>query len=546
MDNLNLLSQRITFLKNNIQEIIDKCKLSVDSLFINTLNEKKTEYMNDLANTVKELKLSKDKVRIDNEIKKTLRVNDSREYQRLRRKPNSTELLDELKENREKAHHHFKQITEIQQTYSLLEEKSCLDTPGFLFFHKDIINKYGACPNIILTDNIKNERLDWLNSQEDNGQLYRNLYDKYISKVEYNLLLEKKQNLEEYFTTLHVDYLSTTHLSLLNLSEEYLKEYILSNIKTQKIKDKFKIIINNISNIVIETGLKINDFMSANYGIYIPVNIRKDQDNINLSTTGEFITNIYNNKVIEYKNILESIKTSHKFIINSTNNLKQELYEYLYENAQTKKKHLTQTGKYFKRWGELKQDEKLDRYYSYITFFIDKYLVEPNLIQQDQIEATVIIAQTLITTNIKRLKYRDIKWNTKRGTIDSIIPLKYKPEDNTFFLIKEQDKKSGESPALKISKKTSVRTLINRETNKIINDDLLTYIIYLKNDKKINVDNLKPSKDKFLETLKIKLEVKRINVTDKLEILNRFDNIYNIIVSDSNSNSNNIVCKLRD
>ena len=41
MENQNLLSQRIEFLKNNIQQIIYKCTSSSDTEFIDTLNNKK-------------------------------------------------------------------------------------------------------------------------------------------------------------------------------------------------------------------------------------------------------------------------------------------------------------------------------------------------------------------------------------------------------------------------------------------------------------------------------------------------------------------------
>jgi hypothetical protein len=534
MENQDILTQRITFLKNNIQEIIDKCKSSSDTEFIDTLNNRKKEYMSELETAMKDLKLSKDKTSKDNEYKKVMRANDSMEYHRIKKKPNSTELLGELKKKREKAQNDFEKMTHIEDMYSSKEQELCPDMPGFLFFHRDIIDTYGMCPCIILTDDINNQRLNWLDSQDDNGQLYRYLYDKYILKVEHNILLVQKQELELYFNNLHGDYLSTSQFNLLQSSEEYLKEYINSNVKTKKIKDKFKIIVNNISSIVIETGLNINEFISAYYGIYIPVNIRRDQENIELSSTGEFMTTMYTDKVLEYKKILDSIEVSQRFINNSSNNLKQELYQYIYNQMHVKKVPLHQKGKYFKKWSELKDDEKLDRYHEYITYFIHKFLVEPGLIEGNDIETFIHTVKNLITDNVNRLKFKDIKWNVKRGVIEQIYPLKFKEEDKSFYLTKEKVEEPSSSKP-KTKKVSSVKSLINKETEKVINEDLVMYIIHLKKNKKLDADNLKTLKDEFLEKLKDKLHVKRITVNDKIQIFKKFDDIYSVITNNDSS-----------
>jgi hypothetical protein len=391
-------------------------------------------------------------------------------------------------------------------------------------------------------DDTNNQRLNWLDSQHDNGQLYRYLYDKYILKVEHNILLVQKQDLELYFNNLHGNYLSTSHINLLQSSEEYLKEYINSNVKTKKIKDKFKIIVNNISSITIETGLNINEFFSAYYRIYIPVNIRKDQENIELSSTGEFMTTMYNDKVLEYKKILDLLEVSQKFINNSTNNLKQELYQYIYNQMHVKRVPLHQKGKYFKKWSELKDDEKLDRYHEYITYFIHKFLVEPGLIQGNNIETSINSVKNLITDNVKRLKFKDIKWNVKHGIIEQVYPLKFKEEDTSFYLTQEnvqenvqenlqENLQETSSSKPKTKKVSSVKSLINKDTEKIINEDLVIYIIHLKKNKKLNADNLKTLKDEFLEKLKVNLHVKRITINDKIQIFKKFDNIYNVITN---------------
>jgi len=531
MENLDLLNQRINFLKSNIQEIIDKCTSSNDVEFINTLNNKKTEYMVELEKAVKELKLSKDKNRRDNEYKKVMRANDSLEYHRIKNKSNSTELLSELKKKREKAQNDFEKMVEIERNYIEQEQNICSDLPGFLFFHKDITDTYGMCPYILMTENVKDNRLNWLDSQNDNGQLYRYLYDKYILKVEHNVLLKQKEDMEAYFITLHKDYLSDSQSDLLLNSEEYLKEYMNSPVKTKKIKDKFKIIVNNISNIVIETGLNINEYISSFYGVYIPVNIKRNNDTL-ITEQGEFIATIYNDKVVEYKQLIESIETSTRFLNNSTNNLKQELYQYIYNQANVKKTIKNQKGKYFKKWSQLTDEEKLDRYHSFIEFFIIKYLVEPELIIGDEIDNTINTVKKLIEDNVEKIKFKDIKWNVKRGMIEQIFPLKFKEDDKTFYLVQEKEK---EKDKIKPKKPSSVRTLINKETEKVINEELVMYILHLKKNKKLKADNLKTIKDEFIERLKVKLHVKRVTVNDKIEVFKKFDEIYNVISNNDSS-----------
>lgn len=200
-----------------------------------------------------------------------------------------------------------------------------------------------------------------------------------------------------------------------------------------------------------------------------------------------------------------------------------------------KKVPLHQKGKYFKKWSELKDDEKLDRYHEYIAYFIHKYLVEPDLIEGDEIELSINTVKNLITDNVKRLKFKDIKWNVKRGVIEQIYPLKFKEEDKSFYLTKEKVEEPSSSSTPKTKKVSSVKSLINKETEKIINEDLVMYIIHLKKNKKLDADNLKTLKDEFLEKLKVKLHVKRITVNDKIQIFKKFDDIYSVITNNDSS-----------
>lgn len=536
MEHENLVNQRITFLKNSIQEIINKTISVSDDAYINELNSRKKTYMNELEIAMKELKIVKGKTKRENEYKRILRTNDSMEYHRIKNKPNSLELMDELQKKRQKAQIDFQKMSEIQSEYSIKEKELCPELPGFLFFHKDIITAYNICPYILLNENTKNNRIDWLKNQKDNGKLYNDLYDKYILYKEHNVLLNEKDNIICYFNKLHEDYLSPTQYELLKDSVEYLEEYINANIKTKKIKDKFKIIVNNISNLVMETGLNIHEYLFVHYKTFIPINVKKEQDITLVSTeelilktscsTTRAIINVYDDKIIEYKHILESIDVSQRFLRNSISNLNQELYQHIYTILHMKKEPIQrQKGKYFKKWSQLTYDEKLDRYYSFIDYYLAKYLFEPGLIDEDSKESVIQNVKELVVHNFDKIKFKDIKWNVKNGVIEDIYLLKFNEKTASFYFNESKEKEEKG-----VRKPSSVKSLLNKDTEKMINEELVLYIIYLKNNNKLINENMKQLKEAFIEKLKEKLHVKRITTSDKTEIFKKFDEFHTIII----------------
>lgn len=539
MNDQTLLNKKIEFLKSNIQEILDKSSDETDANILESLSFQKQQFLAELEVAMNELRTQKEKSKLENEYKKVLRMTGSMEYHRIKNKSNSTELLANLKEKREKAQNDYEKMQVIEQEYNEQEISLCNDIPGFLFFHKDITDNYGNCPHIELIDGIREKRLNWLDDQDDNGQLYRYLYDKFILKVEYEVLIQQRIELENYFSNIHCDYLTESQQQLLDIMENDIQEYINSPIKTKKLKDKFKIIVNNLSSLVIETDLNINDYLSAFYKLYIPINLPNKQDGISTNTivskNGELMSNLYKDKVEEYKGLLEKIEVSQRYLKNTINNLKTELYQYLYNLKYIKKKTntISQHGKYYKKWSELTDEEKLDRYYSYIDYYISKSLVEPGLIEGENIEKMKETVRNLISENTKRIKFKDIKWNVKRGTIEQINCLRFNEEKMDFYITKEVIKE----PKPKTKKCSSVRSILTKESEKVINEEMVLFMIQVKKKKKLNLDNLKTLKDEFIEKMKLKLKCKRITVNDKIEIFKKFDEIYSVIANnDSSSN----------
>jgi hypothetical protein len=76
-------------------------------------------------------------------------------------------------------------------------------------------------------------------------------------------------------------------------------------------------------------------------------------------------------------------------------------------------------------------------------------------------------------------------------------------------------------------KKVSTRTIITKESEKIINEELLYYILKKSQN---NLDTpSKEDKDAFTERIKIKLKIKKLTANDKLKICEKYDEIFTVI-----------------
>lgn len=512
---MNILLTKIEFLKMNIQEIIT---LNTND---DILQNKKETYMKNLDETMIEYKALKTKLRLDNEYKKVLRTSDSRFYYRVKNKPNVKELMNELKDNREKAQHDFEKMKIIETEYNDKENKMCKSLPAYLFFHKTIIDKYGSCEFIKfdIEDIDFNNRLEWLNNTTDHGELYYNLYDKIENECENKLYINNKLYLEEFFDKMHNSYLTENQYKLLKEIMIAISEYNKQTIKTKKLKEKFNLIINNTSILVSETNLKINEYLSDYFKLYIPINITKNIIyNVSMCCSKE-----YDEKLNEYKKVIEDIEISKKYIFNTKNNLKQELYLHFY-NMSIKKIKITQKGKYFKKWNLLTTEDKIDRYESFVEYFIDKFLVEPELIDNNKATDLKKELKELLKSEIKNIKYKNIKWDTTLGIIEQIKSLKYDDEKQIFYFVKDK------AEIVKPRKASSIRSILNKETEKVINEELVLFIIKSKNNNKSNIKELK---EECIDVLKTKLKLKRITVNDKIDIHKKFDNIYNVILNNN-------------
>ena len=175
----DILNQEINLLKINIQDVINECKTkncnNLDLLLIkkNTL--------------IEQLNTATNKLKYENEVKKILRDADSLDYHRVKNKVNSMELISEIRKKRGDAKQRYEKMKIIELDYI---ENEIDEIPGFLFFNPEIIDVYGECPYIKISKNTFQDRRNWLKETYDEGELYRNLYEKIINKRDYNLLIK--------------------------------------------------------------------------------------------------------------------------------------------------------------------------------------------------------------------------------------------------------------------------------------------------------------------------------------------------------------------
>jgi hypothetical protein len=257
----------------------------------------------------------------------------------------------------------------------------------------------------------------------------------------------------------------------------------------------------------------------------------------------------------QYKIKLKEMEKDELFIKNTLRNVNTDLYSFL-TDKQTfvnklsnlnviKTNSAVQVGKYFKRWSVLTKQEQIERFESFSHIYVDKYLVNTLIIEKEDRDKMVKLLFDLLKTNLenKRMVYRDYVWNTTRGFIESVKILKYNKD--TFFTLEftkqtpskdgelrkqqkeQQDKTESLDKNVVPIKKVSSRTIITKDSEKIINEELLYFVLTRLQSGVSKIDQ--EDKDTFCEKIKIKLKVKKLMLNDKAKIYNKYDEIFEVV-----------------
>lgn len=544
-DELNI---KITNLKNEIQDLIDYKKNNLNNLSkdeLKLIDENKKKYIENISNYTNQLKdiikKEKQKITLLNNIKKAQNANDSISYY-LAKKSNNVEELDKLKKNkeiRENVRQEYLYYLNLEENFYKLDS---LNLPGILFLHQNIITEYGLCPFIIgdinlnnineynitqESSNLEENRRKWLEKTNDNGKLYYELYENIYQKKEMTKLIENLKNLEDRMERTIKDFLSNSQYDIYNECVIMIDEYNNCTIKTKKIKEKYKLIIHNLSILYSETGLYINKYLEIKHSLNLPIN-SIDGNKKESKDNDFYIIKNFEENISEYQIQIDKINQKNKYITNIKKNLKQDFHEFLMNkntlNIQTNKqndKQCSQEGKYFKNWSNLTIDEKKERLLSFSQFYVNKF-IETNLEKDNLIQQLSEILNEKLDS--KKLTCKDLTWKSNKGIIEKIKNLNFDKENNTFYLDKKQQNDTSD---LKLNKSLSKKTIFQKINEKVINEEMLKFILkYNQNQYQKCIENYI---DEFIERIKMKLKFKKISKDDKNQIIKQLLDMNNII-----------------
>lgn len=533
MDQKQTYLSKINVLKSDIQSLItDK---STESYDLQQQKDSKLDELKDLTIKLKEInnkeKREKTKIR---EIAQVQSFVDSLNYHQESRKKEDKRNLESIKEKREKAKNDYMISVNLQK---IQDDKDPKNVPCFLFFHNGIIEKYGLCPYIKIkesdaTESIEIQRRKWLETQEQNGILYFDLFEKLVEKKELKDIQNKVEELNEQINLCIKQVLSESQYELYETCLNYLNEYMTAPVKTKRIKDKYKIVINYLSILYNETNLPIHIYLSEKEKTVLRINdIKKNNNTIEHI---EYILSDFEYKIDKLKELYQKIQSSTKYIQNTINNLKYTQNHFIQFNKlptnfvgeNLPHNHIKQKGNYFKKWSKLNEEERSERFLSYATYYVDKKLIMSQIIENSHREKLIFEFQKHLVNwyNTKILKYRSIKWNTHSGFIENILHVNFDINTKEFEFTRTVEKKK--STDIK-KKSSSTKSLFTEENEKIINEEILIFILKEKQNLQTEISHDK--KEKILEIIKNKLKLKRILIKDKEDIYSKIDEIFNVV-----------------
>lgn len=553
MDSQTTCIITIDHLKREIQYLIDKKKgMKGDNSELEILEREKKEKMSELKKTTERLKelvkLEKQEMKRQKELKMVSKKVDTLAFAGARQSKSqyAMEKATQAQDLREKSALEYNEYLKYEVEY---KKKDSELYPGCLFLHTKIVSEYGVCPFIRIDveedvkASVEEDRKSWLESTSDKGKLYYELYDTLINKVELQSIEvsknDKEKRLDDYICTV----LSSSQYKLWQECEKFAKEYIRCAIKTKTIKNRFKILINDLSTLRAETLLQLEEYLSIKYNFYFMANDVKTEDGDEegeVKLYKKVCKEHFEGVLKEYKQILEEKEIKTKYVNNINRNLTNELYKYLTEKKifQQVNVNSNQIGKYYKRWTLLSNEEQMERFVSFANHHIEKYMIQENILKKEQKDEVVEGLVKLLLEGYKKkdFVYKDFKWVTKKGVIEYVSCLKYSKDENKFYITKQSPGKAVHQK----KRKTSNRTLFTKENEKLINEEILQFVVLKLMDKAESVVD-KSDKEICVENIKAKLKIKKINTVDKGIIYKKYDEMFSIVRNNESSYSEVIV-----
>lgn len=433
-------------------------------------------------------------------------------------------ILVKVEEQRQKAKELYLQEQIILEKFL---ENDDPNLPSWWFMLESNIKFYGIRDKLFYNKPINEQafekekindlsllKKDFLN-ETDNGEHFKKTVNRIVNESDLKEHEKQKQKLGENCEMLLGDHLTPTQLQMFNESKLILKEYTGAPIKSKKIKEKYKQLVNNLSTIYAETGFEIHKYMSfCNFFKTSEIIINKF-GKINSVKIQEI--QLFDKFNQDLKEVTIAISTEKKIIQNNISNAKTRLIKEI-QRIEKENTIFRQTGKFFKKWSDLIEEEKKDRIDSYSEYYVRRILNMESV--TNNMEDLIINLSTLLNTCIlnKEIKYKDLKWNQKLGCIYNVNFILYDLNQQKFEIAIPNENKANSQ------KKPSMRTQFQSpEMDKKLNDMILRSLI--------NTVDIK--KEVLLEDIKKNFSLTRILLNDKIFILKRIDIIRTVIKSNS-------------
>lgn len=537
-----VLQRSIEHLKSNIQYIIDKKKSISDTTQIGEFDKQKKVKLAELKKLTDKLKECVKKEKEDkkkaNDLKAISRAIGSLEFAGAKRSKSyeAMEKAMRAKESRESAKKEYEEyLTQLEQ-YNKQDPQS---VPGYLFLYERIINAYGLCPFIrIDTDGIEKSRKDWLRRQNDKGELYYKVYNQIVNKEDIMECTEVYNRCETEINNFIQRNLTDKQIEMWKECRETASEYVGCAIKTKRIKEKFKMVVHTLSLLFAETDFSLHEYLTLKYTFNFVINELKSKNcnkidkHIQVILSGQFNELLENFKVAK-----DSLEQKTIYTTNIYRNLQNEMYLFMMnkktfgEIQSISQNKVVQQGKYFKRWTALSEEEKIERFESFSTYYIQKNMVREKLLDdQDAPNKAAKLLDVIKKAFLeKTLIYRDFKWDTKTGIISKVICLRYDQETGDFYINKKVNPKKKETQT-KSKKKASVRTIVTKRNSRLINEEVLCFIVE-KLQKRKDCCIEKTDKEECIERIKNKLNLKKVTTNDKVLIGEKYEEIFNVVAT---------------
>lgn len=313
------------------------------------------------------------------------------------------------------------------------EKDDDLNYPAWLFCVTDIIDAYGLCPHLTLSE--KHLRSEWLSKTHDKGVLYDKLRKRLIDKEGLQKLQVELDSSRAHLEKLVKDCLVDSGLTYANgysSPVEYIIEetriFKATKSRSKAVRDRWKDVVTFVENAYEKVGINLCKYQDLVHGMTLKVPLPSvKQVNQDFDTACEAF--------VSARRLLTS---EDSFVIKQREDAVRKLSNFIQGDFARE-----QVGRYFKRWTMLSLDQQRERIESFASWKA-KTMDIPNQHISELVDLVINGLQS------KTLKCSALQWSSKTGVIDDITGLEWKSEGDC------EDTKQWVLGASTLSKKGSV------------------------------------------------------------------------------------------